>query len=103
MTTIRELCEGGEINEFVRKYWKEYKGNVPLCCFESKLRESERYITCTWLKEWYTFKEFEQKCRECQVKIQEYLEKNAYRAISSEISGKEMTIGQSSSSKGGLK
>jgi len=83
MTTIREHCERGIVPDFIRKYWKENKGQIPLCCFETTKTDSGWVIKCTWLKTWYSFAEFKLKCMACQVEIAKYLEGNGYRSISS--------------------
>jgi len=73
MTTIREICDIGDVPEQVIEYFNKNKGQTPLCCFNIKKLNTQLLITCEWLKEWMTFEDFKTKCLECQKEISEKL------------------------------
>jgi len=70
MTTLRERLERGEI-EYVKKYFELHNISYPMCCWESKqlympvTGKVVNLYKCSWLKDWYTFHSFKEKCKEC--------------------------------------
>lgn len=73
MTTIREHLEQGTLKGAILSFYKMYKGNTPLCCYENRLVNGEWLITCTWLHELMIFEDFRKKCLECQEEIERRL------------------------------
>jgi len=78
MTTLRERLEEGEY-KLVAEILAEKFGQIPLCCIEVRSRKSSLgkisvWVRCNWLKRWYTYHKFKEKCIECQEEMVSIIE-----------------------------
>lgn len=88
MTSLRKRFEMGDFSEAFLAFWREHRGNSPLCCYDMQLfdergrpmkaddfdkfgktKDSIWKIKCDMTEEWMTMEDFKSFCLECQKEI----------------------------------